>query len=218
MEAVGTGFVAEAVGGAWEGGPPPRFICGVTQDSRACKRDFLYIALRGARVDGHNFLGEVAAAGGAAVIAADYPREKIPVGLAFLAVASPGEGLLRLGGAYRRRFRARVIGVTGSVGKTTTRRLLAAMLGKRGKTCETRGNWNNAIGLPLSLFGLDGGTAFGVFEAGVSHPGEMGILAEAMGPGMVVFTPPGEAHIGFFGGLGEIIEEKARLADRKSVV
>jgi UDP-N-acetylmuramoyl-tripeptide--D-alanyl-D-alanine ligase len=213
MEPMQSSFVSGALGAAWEGAAPPERLCGVTRDSRECGAGWLYFALPGTRADGHDFLGAVASAGGAAVIAADCPAEKIPSGLAFLRVASPRAALLELGGAHRRRFGGvKVAGVTGSVGKTTTRRLLAAMLRRCGKTCETTGNYNNDIGLPLSLFGLDADTAFGVFEAGISHPGEMAPLAGAMLPDVAVFTPPGEAHIGNFGSVEGIIREKAGLA------
>jgi UDP-N-acetylmuramoyl-tripeptide--D-alanyl-D-alanine ligase len=185
----------------------------VVRDSREAAPGALFFALSGERFDGTDFLPAVAAAGAsAAVVPASAPAEKIPSGLPVLRVADTRRALLALARAHRDRFSLPVLGVTGSVGKTSTRGLLHAILSAAGPTVQTRGNYNNEVGLPLSLFALDEFVRFGVFEAGVSHPGDMPPLAEAMHPTAAVFSTLGESHLLAFGTREAIAREKGLLA------
>lgn len=193
---------------------PLRALC---VDSRLVKPGSLFFALKGERTDGHDFLQSIADAGGCAVIRDDVPVATLPVNGTFLRVFSPLKALGDLAAATRVPMSARVIGVTGSVGKTTTRELIADMLSVMGKTARTHGNFNNEIGLPLSLSELTRDCAFGVFEAGVSHPGDMKLLRDILRPDLVVVTPIGKAHIQFFESEQAIAEEKAVLLEELPV-
>jgi UDP-N-acetylmuramoyl-tripeptide--D-alanyl-D-alanine ligase len=134
-------------------------------------------------------------------------------GARVLRVEDPERALLEFAAGYRRERKAVVVGVTGSVGKTSTKELTAAALGTVGATVKTEGNFNNQIGLPLSLVRLEADTAFGVFEAGISHPGEMADLARAMGPDAAVVSRVAPVHIEFFPSERAIAEEKAGLVE-----
>jgi len=121
-----------------------------------------------------------------------------------------------LGGAYRGKVAPRVVGVTGSVGKTTVKEMTAAVLGAGWPTARTHGNWNNNIGLPLSLLRMEPGTGMGVFEIGMNHVGEISELSAVLRPDWGIVTAVGAAHIGHFASLDEIAREKAALLEALS--
>ena len=183
-------------------------------DSRLAKPGHLFFALKGEKADGHDFLAAVAAAGAAAVVRADFPAERLPPGGFCLRVDDVLAALGRFAAEYRRQLPARLVGVTGSVGKTLTKELVADLLGTRGRTARTAGNFNNEIGLPLSVAGLGRDCAFGVIEAGISHPGEMAPLRDILRPDIAVVTRIGPVHIEFFDSVRAIAEEKAALLER----
>jgi len=190
---------------------PPRALC---VDSRLATFGSLFFALEGERTDGHDYLAQIADAGACAVIREDVPVAKLPINGIFLRVASPLKALGDLAAATRLPMSARVVGITGSVGKTCTKELIADQLSVLGKTVRTQGNFNNEIGLPLSLAGLTRDCAYGVFEAGISHPGEMARLRDILKPDIVVITPIGKAHIEHFASVEAIAEEKAILLEQ----
>ena len=183
-------------------------------DSRAAGPGCLFFALKGERTDGHDFLGAVAAAGGCAVVRESVPVGRLPSAGCFLRVDDPRAALGRFAAGYRAQMPARLAGVTGSVGKTTVKELAADMLSGAGKTARTSGNFNNEVGLPLSLAALNRDCAFGVFEAGISHPGEMAPLRDILMPDMAVMTGLAEVHIEFFDSVRAIAEEKAALLEK----
>jgi UDP-N-acetylmuramoyl-tripeptide--D-alanyl-D-alanine ligase len=190
---------------------PQRALC---VDSRLAKFGSLFFALEGERADGHDFLPQIADACACAVIREDFPVAHLPATGHFLRVASPLKALGDLAAATRIPMSARVVGVTGSVGKTCTKELIADLLSVLGKTVRTQGNFNNEIGLPLSLAELTRDCAYGVFEAGISHPGEMARLRDILKPDIVVMTPIGKAHIEHFASVEAIAEEKAILLEQ----
>ena len=200
--------------GRWHPRLPAEPLRALGVDSRQAGAGSLFFALKGAQADGHDFLAAVAAAGACAVVRADFPAERLPAGGGCLRVDDVLVALGRCGAAYRAAMPARIVGVTGSVGKTSTKELVADALAGLGKTARTVGNFNNEIGLPLSLAGLDRECAYGVFEAGISHPGEMAPLREILRPDIAVVTPIGPAHIEFFGSVRAIAEEKAALLEK----
>ncbi len=171
---------------------PLRALC---VDSRRSEPGRLFFALKGARVDGHEFLAAVSVAGACAVVRRDVPVDQLPAGGYFLRVDDVLAALGRFAAEYRATIKARVVGVTGSVGKTTTKELIADALSTAGKTAKTAGNFNNEIGLPLSVSELTGDCVFGVIEAGVSHPGEMARLRDILRPDIAVVTRIGPSHI-----------------------
>ena len=214
MDPVQPRQAAEWCGGAWHPAPPPWPLEALAVDSRQAGRGALFFALKGERSDGHDYLGAVCAAGAAGVARADRPVERFPVGGHVLRVADVGAALGGFGSRYRATMPARIVGVTGSVGKTTTKELVADLLATVGKTARTAGNYNNEVGLPLSLSALDSGCAFGVFEAGISHPGEMAGLRDTMMPDAAVVTRVGPVHIEHFDSVRAIAEEKAALLEK----
>lgn len=183
-------------------------------DSRQAKPGHLFFALKGEKADGHDFLAAVAAAGACAVVREDFPLENLPAGGCFLRVDDVLAALGWFAAGYRATLPTRVVGVTGSVGKTSTKEILADLLATVGKTARTSGNFNNEIGLPLSVAGLARDCAFGVIEAGISHPGEMAPLRDVLMPDVAVMTTIGPVHAEFFDSVRAIAEEKAALLEK----
>lgn len=214
MEEIFPDQAAGWCGGRWHPRMPPEPLRSLCADSRQARPGCLFFALKGARADGHDFLGAIAGAGACAVVRADVPVQKLPADGFCLRVDDPPSALGRFAAAYRAQMPARIVGVTGSVGKTLTKELAADLLATAGRTARTAGNFNNEIGLPLSLAGLDRGCAFGVFEAGISHPGEMAPLRDILAPDIAVVTRLGPAHIEYFGSVRAIAEEKAALLEK----
>lgn len=204
---------AAACRGQWRRMPsgPLRSIC---VDSRRAEPGSLFFALKGEKADGHDFLPAVASAGACAVVRADVPLPQLPAGGCVLRVENVLTALGCFAAAYRLSMPARLVGVTGSVGKTSTKELIADVLSCLGKTVRTSGNFNNEIGLPLSLSGLEKDCAYGVFEAGISHPGEMAPLRDILMPDMAAITRVGPVHIEFFESVRAIAEEKAALLEQ----
>lgn len=183
-------------------------------DSRQAKPGHLFFALKGEQADGHDFLSVVADAGACAVVRGDFSAEKLPAGGRFLRVDDVLAALGRFAAAYRATMPARIVGVTGSVGKTSTKELVADLLSTVGKTARTAGNFNNEIGLPLSVAGLERDCAFGVIEVGISHPGEMAPLRDVLMPDIAVMTGIGPVHVEYFDSVRAIAEEKAALLEK----
>jgi len=206
--------IAASCNGDWHPRMPVVPLRALCVDSRLAQPGSLFFALKGERVDGHDFLKPIADAGACAVIREDYPVAKLPANGTFLRVDDPLTALGQLAASTRAPMPARVIGITGSVGKTSIKELIADVLSGLGKTARTKGNFNNEIGLPLSLSELTRDCAFGVFEAGISHPGEMKILRDILHPDLVVVTPIGKSHIEFFESEQAIAEEKAVLLEK----
>ncbi len=195
-------------GGAWEGAP--RAAVAVAHDTRRLVPGALFVALRGERFDGHDFVAEALARGAAAaMVARDWPA---PRGLGpLLRVEDTRRALSALARGHRRRLPGRILAVTGSLGKTTAKEMTAAVLETAGAVARTLGNWNNDIGLPLSLLAMRPSDAFGVFEAGMNHPGELAPLCAVLRPDWAVVTRIGPVHIEFFPDERAIAEEKAEV-------
>ena len=212
MKEVSTRLLAEWCGGTWRPAAPERGIDRLSFDSREAAPGVLFFALKGEKRDGHEFVPAVLRNGACAVVR----RGTIaPSESAVLEVDDPLDTLSRIAAGWRRSMtQATVVGVTGSAGKTSTKELCANVLSRLGPTVRTAGNFNNHIGLPLSVSRLDPDTAYGVFEAGVSHPGEMPPLRDIMMPDVAVVTGIGPAHIEFFGTERAIAEEKSQLVAR----
>ncbi len=203
-------WLAEASGGRWTA-LPTRCIQGVSTDSRTLLPGALYVALRGERFDGHVFTGNAFSAGAAAAMVERNGAVAAPAGGALLEVENTATALSALGAAHRRCLAPLTIGVTGSVGKSTVKEMTAAVLGRAAVTARTRGNWNNEIGLPLSLLGIEPGSRYGVFEAGMNHPGEMSRLSRVLQPDWGIVTSVGPVHLEFFASVEAIAIEKGAL-------
>ncbi len=191
-------------GGRWHG--EPAAVTGFCQDTRKLAHGQCFVALKTAQRDGHDFLAQAKEAGAACALVSrevdcDLPQLVVTdVLLAFQAIAA----------RHRQAFAGKVIGVTGSAGKTTTKDLLAALLGDR--TLKTEGNLNNFIGVPLTLTRLDNAQHdFAVVEAGINEPGEMDTLARMINADASLCTVVGPAHLEKLGSIEGVAREKSRL-------
>lgn len=205
--------MAHWANGTWSVLPTFPFTS-VTQDSRKVIVGSLYVALRGDRHDGHDFVDVAFKQGAtAAMVARTWAPPAHLAGLPLLLVDDPAKALHALAKGYRKTLKkqTRVLGITGSAGKTTLKELAAAMLSGAGKTAATIGNYNNDVGLPLSVLSIPKDAAFAVIEAGISHPNDMDPLADTMDPDAAVISAIGPAHIEYFGSEEAIAKEKAKL-------
>lgn len=203
--------LAQWCGGRWEHGVPPK-LAAVSVDSRAAGADCLFVALRGEHCDGHDFVPNALHLGAAgAVVARTYARTAGAAAGPLLRVADPLQALQDMAAGYRRARGVRIVGVTGSAGKTTVKEMIADVLATQGVVARTRGNWNNNIGLPLSLLNMPADAQTGVFEVGVNHPGEMDPLCRVLAPDWGVVTNVGPVHLEFFESEQAIAREKSRL-------
>ncbi len=202
---------------AWSGGAwirrPGAPIRRIVHDTRGIRAGDLYVALRGARLDGHAFVAEAFAQGAAAALVdrAWAAGTSAPAGAALLTVDAPLAALHALARGHRARLRGRMVGVTGSLGKSTTKELLADCLASAGAVARNPGNWNNDIGVPLSLLAMDPDDAFGVFELGMNHAGELAPLCALLRPDWAVVTRVAPVHMEFFPDERAVAEEKAAL-------
>jgi UDP-N-acetylmuramoyl-tripeptide--D-alanyl-D-alanine ligase len=162
-------------------------------------------------VDGHDFVRQAAAQGAAGALVGATRAGGLAGGIPLLVVKDPALALRDLAAGYRRRLAPVIVGVTGSTGKTTVKELIAAFLETTLPTARTRGNWNNEIGLPLSLLAMADDTRAGILELGISHPGEMDPLCRIAGPDWGVITNVGPVHLEFFESIEAIAREKGRL-------
>ena len=202
--------------GEWFGGLPRR-VSGISNDSRKLGEGDLFVALASERRDGHDFL-EAACAAGAAGAIVERVNEKIP--LPQLRVAAVGEAIQAMAAGFRSTWGFPVIGITGSAGKTTCKDLLRLLLGA-DRTLGTQGNFNNLVGVPISVLRpVPEDTKFAVLEAGINEPGEMLRLARMIDPDLVVFTSIGASHLEGLGSVQAIAREKGQLArgERAKVV
>lgn len=200
----------EALAATGGNGPDGWEATGVGIDSRTIAAGDLFVALKGPTHDGHDHVAAALAAGAAAAMV-----ERTPDGLAddapLLRVASTQSGLEALAHAARARFRGKVIALTGSVGKTGTKEMLARMLAATAPTAATQGNLNNQIGAPLTLARLSRDAAFAVIELGMNHAGEIGPLSRMTRPHCALITRIAPAHTEFFASVDEIADAKAEI-------
>ncbi len=201
--------ILSATGGRLNGAD--QVICGVSTDTRAVGLGQLFVALRGERFDAHDFLEQAVAAGAAALLVAD--AAKAPAGVPTIVVDDTRIALGRLAAAWRTRFNLPVIAVTGSNGKTTTKEMIASILKAHfgDAVLATRGNFNNDIGLPLTLLGLNETHRAAVIEMGMNHPGEIAYLAPLGAPTVAVVTNAQRAHLEGMGDLEEVAREKGGI-------
>ncbi len=200
---------AEWTGGRWRR-LPERTITSVVHDSRSMKPGALYVALRGERHDGHAFVEDAFRAGAAAAIVESSYECRESSG-PLLAVADTHRALIDMARGHRDRCQARIIAITGSVGKTTVKEMLLCVLARGGRVSGTVGNWNNDIGLPLSILRMKPDDDFGVFEVAMNQPGEIAALASILRPHWAVMTTVGLAHSERFADVREIAVEKSAL-------
>ncbi|WP_445003229.1 UDP-N-acetylmuramoyl-tripeptide--D-alanyl-D-alanine ligase [Halomonas mongoliensis] len=185
----------------------------IVTDTRQLAPGSLFVALRGERFDAHDFLDRAREAGAVAALveAGAMAGRARPEGLALLEVADTRLALGLLGRARRRAWGGPLVAVTGNSGKTTVKELLAALLGQMGPTLATRGNLNNDFGAPLTLLELSPEHRQAVVELGANHLGEIAWTSVLAEPGVAVITNVTGAHVGEFGGMGQIAQAKGEI-------
>lgn len=181
---------------------------GVNFDTRRLQPGQLFVALTGAR-DGHDFVPAAMEQGAVAVLASRPLEEHIPA----IYVADTQKALQDLAREYRKQLTLRCVGVTGSVGKTTTKEMIAAVLGKRFLTCKTEGNFNNGIGLPVTVLSIGADCRAAVLEMGMNHFGEISLLTSIAQPEIAVITNIGTMHIENLGSREGILRAKLEILE-----
>jgi UDP-N-acetylmuramoyl-tripeptide--D-alanyl-D-alanine ligase len=210
------GDVAAATRGRLVRGNQGEDVDGISIDSRALVAGDLFVAIRGDRFDGHRFVADAFARGarGAVVDESDAAGESVSAGEALIFVEDTTRALQDVAREVRRRSGAKVVAITGSAGKTTTKEVTAEFLATRHQVYRNKGNLNNHIGLPLSLLDLRSRPEVAVVELGMNHPGEIRALVGIAEPDVRVWTNVGDAHMGFFASADAIADAKAEILEQ----
>lgn len=185
-----------------------REVAGVTIDSRKVEKDFLFVAINGERFNAHQFIPDTIEKGALCVVShedlgdTDYP---------YILVEATGQALLDIAKLYRDSFDVKVVGITGSVGKTSTKEMIASVLAQKYNVHKTQGNFNNECGLPLTIFEMHEEHQVSVLEMGINHFGEMRKLSTVASPDICVITNIGVAHLEFLKTREGIMQEKTQM-------
>lgn len=199
--------ISKSVGGKFSG--QNAAANGVSIDTRTLKKGDIYFAIKGDKYDGHDFIKTAAEKGAVGIVASKLRR--VPKGTPLIAVKDTLRALQEFSEYYRDKFDIKLIGVTGSNGKTTTKDLLSSIISEAGSVLATEGNLNNHIGVPLTLLKLTRRHKYCVLEMGTNHMGEIAALSEISKPCCGVITNAGLAHVGNFGSLKNIVKAKMEL-------
>ncbi|MDD4915568.1 MAG: UDP-N-acetylmuramoyl-tripeptide--D-alanyl-D-alanine ligase [Methylococcales bacterium] len=199
--------IAQAVRGRLVG--QDACIDGLSIDTRTLSAGQIYVALKGRNFDGHSFISTALLAGAAAVMVEHECETPLPQ----IIVRDSRRALAELAGFWRGRLDVKVVGVTGSNGKTTVKEMLAAIFSRQGNTLFTQGNLNNDIGVPLTLLRLDGGHRYAVIEMGANHAGEIAYSSQFARPDVSVITNIGSAHIEGFGDIQGVARSKGEIVE-----
>ncbi|MFL6280458.1 MAG: UDP-N-acetylmuramoyl-tripeptide--D-alanyl-D-alanine ligase [Vicinamibacterales bacterium] len=213
------GDIVTATGGGLEQGNREQSIAGISIDSRTIASGEIFVAIRGDRFDGHEFVGAAMARGALGAIvemqnidatrAAATARQDAVI----VSVQDTTRALQDIARDVRRRAGTQVVAITGSAGKTTTKEVAAELLSARFRVFRNKGNLNNHIGLPLSLIELRSRPEVAVVELGMNHPGEIRLLVRVAEPEVRVWTNVGDAHVGFFASPDAIADAKAEILE-----
>ena len=183
----------------------------VTTDSREVRPGCIFVAFPGEKFDGHDFAAK-ALEEGAEYVVLNHPVQDVPAGKCFLCPDSY-RAMMMMGANYRRQFSPKVVGVTGSVGKTTTKQMTYAAIAGFGNTIKTEGNQNNELGLPRTMFRIGKETEYAVVEMGMSHRGEIERLSRCARPDVGIITCIGVSHIGNLGSQENICKAKLEICE-----
>lgn len=202
--------ITKACRGVYHGDPAKqsREVAGVVIDSRKVEKDYLFVAIDGARFNAHQFIPDTIKMGALCVVShedlgeTDYP---------YILVESTGQALLDIAKLYRDSFDIKVVGITGSVGKTSTKEMIASVAAQKYNVHKTLGNFNNEWGLPITIFEMREEHQVAVLEMGVNHFGEMRRLSSVASPDICVITNIGVAHLEFFKTREGILQEKSQM-------
>ncbi len=191
-------------------------IADIVIDSRKISKGAAFIATRGERVDGHSFIGQVVEKGAALIVGENEPEPSVLKEVPYLKVEDSFKALRDMAAFYRQQLSVKIIGITGSVGKTSTKEVIASVVAERFKTQKTQGNFNNEVGVPLTLFTVDESHEVAVVEMGINHFGEMHRLAEMARPNICVYTNIGQCHLEFLGSRDGILKAKTEMLEHLS--
>jgi UDP-N-acetylmuramoyl-tripeptide--D-alanyl-D-alanine ligase len=186
-------------------------LTGISIDSRSIAAGDIFVAIRGETHDGHDFVAAALKAGAGLAVVSRATHEMRAAGPLLVVAEDPLRGLENIGRAARARSHARIIGVTGSVGKTSSKEMLRAALSQSGLTHASAASFNNQWGVPLTLARMPRQTAYGVLEIGMNHAGEITPLTRMVRPHIAVITAIAESHLGHFKSLDDIADAKAEI-------
>src|SRR5207245_2211059 len=205
--------VAEFASASVSGGDGNVSIDKISTDSRTLKRGELFVALRGKNFDGHKFVEAAVKTGAAGAIVDLGWKGEVPDNFTVIRVEDTLQAYQTVAANYRKSLPLRVLAITGSNGKTSTKDFAAAVLGRRFRVTKTQGNFNNHVGLPRTMLEATSQDEVAVWEIGMNHPGEVAALAQLAAPDVAIITNIGVAHIEFMGSREKIAEEKGALAE-----
>ena len=205
------GEIAGACGGELLCGNSETIVTAVCTDSRKIVPGALFVPIKGEKTDAHDFITATFAAGAAATLTQEH--KKMSDTHSWIKVQSTERALQQIAAAYRKKFRIPFVGVTGSVGKTTTKEMIALALSAGLNVMKTEGNYNSQVGLPLTMFRLASEHQVAVIEMGMSNFGEMSRLAEIAAPDFAVMTNIGISHIQQLKTQQNILAEKLHITD-----
>jgi len=215
MEPMRIDEVLEATGGALAAGEAEGAVGAVCIDSRRARPGGLFIALKGVRFDGHDYIPEALRKGCRAVVfsSPDVPARTAARGIAFIRVADTLDAFARIAQRHRSRFELPLVAVTGSNGKTTTKEMIRAIAASRFSVLASEGTFNNFVGVPLTLLRIEAWHSLAVLELGMNARGEIRRLAEIAAPDVGVVTNVGPAHLEFLETLENVAAAKAELIE-----
>ncbi|MDQ2866915.1 MAG: UDP-N-acetylmuramoyl-tripeptide--D-alanyl-D-alanine ligase [Verrucomicrobiota bacterium] len=213
MKALPLSTIAMFSGAELVSGAADTLIERVSTDSRTVRPGELFVALRGEHFDAHNFLEQVAQNGAAGAIVSEIVSANLPKDFAILRALDTLHAYQNLATNYRHLLGLKVLGITGSNGKTSTKDFAAAILSRAFRVTKTQGNFNNHIGLPRTILDANPDHQMGVWELGMNHPGEIAALAQIASPDAALITNVGVAHVEFMGTRDAIALEKGMLAE-----
>ena len=212
MKNMTLGNIAAACSGTYYGTEEAKekTIADITTDSRKAGKDSLFVAIKGEKVDAHRFIPAVFEQGALCVICERAPEH--PAG-AYILVESSLQAIKDIAEFYRKQLDMKVVGITGSVGKTSTKEMIASVLSEKYRVLKTLGNFNNELGLPLTVFRLREEDEIAVLEMGISNFGEMHRLSKIARPDICVMTNIGQCHLEFLGDRDGVLRAKSEIFD-----
>lgn len=213
MEALSLAQIAQLADGNLAPPSPDMTVSRISTDSRTLQRDDLFVPLRGENFDGHEFIQQAAERGALGAIVEKNWSGEPPNNFALIRVRDTLVAYQTLAANYRASLPLKVIAITGSNGKTSTKDFVAATLGRKFRVTKTEGNFNNHVGLPQTMLAANREDEIAVWEIGMNHPGEIAALAKLARPDIAIITNIGVAHIEFMGSREAIAEEKGALAE-----
>ena len=211
MEKLKVSELVKASGGRLIQGDLKKEISGISTDSRKIKKDELFIVLKGPRYDGQDFVQEALEKGACGALVVQSPKSKVQGQKILIEVKDTLKALGQIAKYYREKFNLPVVAVTGSTGKTTTKDMIALILSLKLSVLKTQGNFNNEVGVPLTLFRLSKKHQVAVLELGMSALGEIERLTRISSPKIGVMTNVGEVHLQYLGNVQRVARAKAEL-------